>query len=633
MSLDPEIAAAFSDSPDSDSSSSVSDPEIAAAFYHTDRSWSGAAKGVGKMFLGGAEGAAHLATSGVGALGGGLTYLGALGATGDPDAAKAVQEATQGALTYQPRTEEGKKTVSAADTALSYLGSKEGEAAGPAVTDFASAQGAPPGVAAGLGAAANTALQAPQYLLPFMRKGAEAVGRDPQSILNQRALESPQSASAASAAPQISAASPELQSAISDAVQKTGGAVNPDVLQRHIEADSLPVKMQLTEGQATQNPGLISNEQNMRGKNEALRTRFNEQNGQLVQNIQAMRDQVGPEVFSTNPVEHGETLINAYKAKDAAAQADISQKYQALRDANGGQFPVDAKQLLDNASGNLHQQLLFDHAPKPIMATLNRLADNGNMSFENFESLRTNLARIQRSPVADGNEQAAAGVIRNAMENLPLAEGASKLKPIADMARAAAKAQFDALDADPAYKAAVNDSVPPDRFVQKYIVGAPKNDVATMKQNLADNDQASQTMSVAALDQLRAKAGIDSQGNGNFSQAAFNRHLEALQPKAGVLFDPKTADQLQTLGNVARYTQFQPKGSFVNNSNTFVSQAAEHGKGALEGAINLKASGIPIGTWGRKVLEGRSMNKAVERALAPGAGLSNLDPVQAGANP
>lgn len=497
-------------------------------------------------------------------------------------------------------------------------------------------------VGAGFGGtspAVATALRLLPHAASLAGGGAEAgesevAGRDAQSLLNQRALNSPQSTSAAAAAPQLAQASPELQAAAARAAQKSGGAINPEVWQRHVEADSLPVKMQLTEGQATQSPGIISNEQNMRGKNEALRTRFNEQNGQLVQNVQALRDQVGPEVFSTNPVEHGETLINAYKAKDAAAQSDISQKYQQLRDVNGGQFPVDAQKLLDNASANLHQQLLFDHAPKPIMSTLSRLADNGNMSFENFESLRTNLARIQRSPVADGNEQAAAGVIRNAMENLPLADGAAKLKPIADTARAAAKAQFDALDADPAYKAAVNETVPPDRFVQKYIVSAPKNDVATMKGNLAGDDSASQTMGVAAIDHLRAKAGIDSQGNGNFSQAGYNRHLEALAPKADILFDPKTAEQLQTLGNVARYTQFQPRGSFVNNSNTFVSQAAEHAKGAIEGAANVMAKGVPVGTWTRNVMEGRSANKAAQRALEPGAGLGSLsDYIKPSSNP
>ncbi len=60
---------------------------------------------------------------------------------------------------------------------------------------------------------------------------------------------------------------------------------------------------------------------------------------------------------------------------------------------------------------------------------------------------------------------------------------------------------------------------------------------------------------------------------------------------------PDQPETLEQLGNVARNTQFQPRGSFVNNSNTFVSQAAEAAKSGIEGAINVKAGGIPIGTW------------------------------------
>ena len=83
---------------------------------------------------------------------------------------------------------------------------------------------------------------------------------------------------------------------------------------------------------------------------------------------------------------------------------------------------------------------------------------------------------------------------------------------------------------------------------------ATRDGVATMRQNLADNEVATQTMGVAALDHLRQSAGIDPMGNGNFTQAGFNKALIALDPKLQSLVDPKTAEHLGTLGNVARYT-------------------------------------------------------------------------------
>jgi hypothetical protein len=449
-----------------------------------------------------------------------------------------------------------------------------------------------------------------------------------QSAMNAAA--GGKSMGAASTAADITGASPELQKAIVDTTRKTGGAVNPDVLNRRLEADSLPVKMNLTEGQATQDPSIISNEMNMRGKHKELADAYNQQNGQLVDNLRAIREQTGPDVFSTNPVEHGDTLIQAYKDKGAAADSVVSQNYKALKDAAGGSFPIDAPKLLDNATKELHKNLLFDDAPKSVMSTLGRLSDSDNMTFENFESLRSNLARIQRSPTADGNTKYAAGIIRDEMEKLPLSPGAAKLKPIADTARASAKAQFEALDADPAYKAAVTGDVPPDKFVSKFITGpsATRDSVAKMKENLSHDDRASQTLGVAAVDHLRDQAKIDSMGNGNFASATFNKHLEAMRPKLQSIVPPEQAQQLDTLGKVSRYTTAQPKGSFVNNSNTLVGALAGHGANVLEGVANVKAGGIPVGSMVRGALGKRAEAQAVKRALDPASGLENLKEAQ-----
>ena len=97
------------------------------------------------------EKAAHLASGAVAGLGGGLTYLGTLAGTGgDADAAKAVQEATQQALTYQPRTDAGKRLAGAIDGAMAVV-PKAANAAGGFVADQT---GSP-----ALGAAVNTGIQ------------------------------------------------------------------------------------------------------------------------------------------------------------------------------------------------------------------------------------------------------------------------------------------------------------------------------------------------------------------------------------------------------------------------------------------------------------------------------------------
>jgi hypothetical protein len=443
-----------------------------------------------------------------------------------------------------------------------------------------------------------------------------------------------QSISAAAATPNLEGVSPELRQAILANAQRTGGAINPTVLARHVEADTLPVRMRLSEGQALQDPVLISEEMNTRAAGNAEHVkRLNEQNTQLAQNVQAIRDEIGPDVFSTNPTEHADTIIATYRARNEAAQAQINSLYKALRDENGGQFPVDAKALLDNASKELHRRLLFDHAPSAVMRTLNRLSEEGNMTFENFESLRTNLARIARSQTVDGNEKAAASVIRSAMEQLPMPPQAGALKPLADAARNAARRQFQALEADPAYKAAVDESISPDRFIDKYVIRAPRDDVMIMRQNLADDPTALQTLGVATVDHLRGSARLDPYYNGNFAAAGYNKALQQLGPKMQALVTPQAAEQLEKLGNVARYTTAQPKGSYVNNSNTLVGSLSNGVANTAEGMLNFAAAGAPLGTALRKGASALRDRGKTKRSLAPGAGLDRLDEPPKGGKP
>ena len=487
--------------------------------------------------------------------------------------------------------------------------------------------GAPPALSAAL----QTAPTAAAMLGPLAFRAPYEVPAEtdiPTPGAASSGLNSTQSISAAASTPSLSAASPELQQAVRTAAQKTGGAVNQDALARHLEADSLPVPVKLTQGQALQDPVDISLEQNMRGQAPEMAARFNEQNGQLVQNLQAMRDNIGPDVFSTNPIEHGDTLIDAYKAKDAAAQADIRAKYQALTDANGGQLPMDGASFAQAAQAELSKQMKAPFLPGGINSLMQSFADGAPMTFENFENLRTTLAAAGRTAQrsGDGNAGAAVNIVRNQLENMPVDSDVASVKTLADQARSAAKARFDALRADPAYDAAVNDTVTPDRFVQRFVTGpsASRDGVATMQSNLADNPTALQTMGVAALDHLRRSAGIDDMGNGNFSQANFNKQLQQLGPRLPSLVNPETAGQLETLGNVARYTQSQPRGSFVNNSNTLVASAAEHAKNAAELVINAKAGGVPVASWARAALQRRAIGKEAQRRLAPGAGLDQL---------
>lgn len=419
----------------------------------------------------------------------------------------------------------------------------------------------------------------------------------------------------------LSVATPELQQAIASIpIDK----VNIPTLQRHIEADSLEIPVRLTEGQATGDVVKLSNEQNRRGKDPVLAQRFNEQNGQLVENLSLIRDKAAPDVYGTKKIENSQGIIDAYKELDTKLNTGINADYQALRDAAGGQFPVDAPKLLQNVEAKLKKELLSNEAPKGQFSELQRLAKDQNMTFEDYLSLRRNLGDIARTS-QDGNTRKAASYMIEELEKLPLQKEAAALKPLADKARTSARARFQMLEKDPAMKAAVNDAVPADKFIDKFVVNGVNKNINTMVENLGRDSPAHQHMAAGTVNWLTDKAGIVD-GNGNFSQAGYNRALKQLDDvqNLNMIFNQEAASKLKTLGNVARYTQAQPRGAFVNNSNTLVGSLAEKASKAVgvgvESGLNLAAPGLQLGTTVMEMRARRAAQAETKKALETGAG-------------
>jgi hypothetical protein len=419
----------------------------------------------------------------------------------------------------------------------------------------------------------------------------------------------------------LSVATPELQQAIASIpVDK----VNLPTLQRHIEADTLPVPVRLTEGQATGDVVKLSNEQNRRGRDPVLAQRFNEQNGQLIENLGLIRDKAAPDVYGTKKIENSQGIIDAYKELDTKLNTGINADYQALRDAAGGQFPVDAPRLLQNVEAKLKKELLSNEAPKGQFSELQRLAKDQNMTFEDYLSLRRNLGDIARTS-QDGNTRKAASYMIEELEKLPLQKEAAALKPLADKARTSARARFQMLEKDPAMKAAVNDAVPADKFIDKFVVNGVNKNINTMVENLGRDSPAHQHMAAGTVNWLKDKSGIVDE-TGNFSQAGYNKALKQLDDvqNLNMIFNQEAASQLKTLGNVARYTQAQPRGAFVNNSNTLVGSLAEKAaKGVamgVESGLNLAAPGLQLGTSVMEMRSRRAAEAETKKALETGAG-------------
>ena len=285
------------------------------------------------------------------------------------------------------------------------------------------------------------------------------------------------------------------------------------------------------------------------------------------------------------------------------------------------------KSFVKNAENALSKKLKSDFLPAQIKNQIKSIEKSGKLTFEQFEALRTNLAAEARKAdrANDGNASAAIGIVRNALEDMPLTKESQHLKSIADNARALARARFESLSKDPAYKAAISESVPADKYFDKFVINGVNKNLNTMLNNLGKDSLANQHMRAGVINWLSEKANV---GSGNFSSSGYNKALKKLDDVRNLqeIFDTESQLKLKTLGNVADYTTFQPRGSFVNNSNTLVSYLGLKPDGAVEKAANvagLKFMGYPIGTRIRKGVERAREEKQADESLSFGAGSIN----------
>jgi hypothetical protein len=487
---------------------------------------------------------------------------------------------------------------------------------------------------------AETVAQAPAYqgLVKKTKSAAETMQEGFQAY---KQAQNPQAATAPAGA-SVGAAQTANKSIIDEAMtratpelQQELGKLNPneinvEVLNRHLDADTLPISIKLSEGQATRDPNIFSQEMNSRGKNKEFANRYNEQNAQLVENIDAIKENASPNVYGTNVVENGQSLIDSYLDIDKLRKQTIGEAYTALRDKAGGNFPIDSKTFAENAYAGLKKELKTEFLPDSIKKQLDSFKNGEPMSFEQFEALRTNLAsEIRKADRAgDGNTEYALGTVRKALEDLPLIGETKELKALADTARGLAKERFDTLSTDKAYKAAVNGSVAPDDFINKFVINGKKGDIDTMVNHLGVDSQAREVMAAGIVNWLKSKAGISADGNGTFSQKGFNKALESIDPKILNIVGPEVNQQLKALGNTARNIQERPVGGYVNESNTLVGAIAQKAAGGIEFGLNLVGGGqygLPIGTMARGAVRNVQEARKIKESLKPGAGIKLKD--------
>jgi len=410
----------------------------------------------------------------------------------------------------------------------------------------------------------------------------------------------------------IAQASPELQAALQDIPINE---MNSKALERHLEADSIGV--QLTRGEATGDPIILSKERNSRGEMPELAQHYQEKNQQLVNAIFKAKEEAMPE-FSVSQIQAAEEIINIYKKYEEKRNQNITDAYQVLKDLNGGQFPLDVAALKQNIEAVLQAENLTYFVPPAVRSTLDNILGKNTITFNSFESLRTILENERR--VAKGSEKAAIGFIRGEVEKLPMTIETAASKEAADYARSLAKEHFDDLKRDKVYRDIVDDKVNPATFFDNYITSRTAN-YAKLRQfmdRVPESDLQNYLMS-GTIDWLIGQAKASETKGTPFANSSYHKaigHLNSTR-KAETIFTPELHQKLNTIDNVSGYIFDQPEGNFINNSRSTVAFIARR----AEQAVNAAAKRSAIVSAAKEIYSSSQKEQFLKDTLEPGAGV------------
>lgn len=428
--------------------------------------------------------------------------------------------------------------------------------------------------------------------------------------------------------------SPTLRQLVEQATRE-GRSIDATTLARHARADSLPIPVRLTRGMATGDLTHVSDERNMRGVGQArLAYMINDANESLKANVAHVRASAAPDAVSDNPYTAGAQVIESIRGLQKARRGEIQAAYKELADANGGHLPLNGEEFANAAGAKLRSD--FEFLPAVFQKKLEAFsATKSPMDFDTFETLRTQLARAQRS-AKDGNERHALGVMRDTLENMPMTGAAGEVKALADKARGLAKAEFERSRASDAYKEIANGAATKDTFIRDHVINQKDSDqFARLAADLKHDPQAMQTVRAGVIDYLMEKAAAA----GTLNQSTYNSTInKTLGRKLDILFDPKDASVLREVGKVAADVQRLPSGHWVNSSNTETSRLrhqVEQGTLAAAEHVTNMATKSPAGSFARSWLTDRAEKKAgeaMERATTgPAAGSFGESEVRAAA--
>src|SRR5581483_10821155 len=368
------------------------------------------------------------------------------------------------------------------------------------------------------------------------------------------------------------------------AAMQAGGKLDADALARKTTIEAVGAKP--TRAAVTRSPEDWRFEQNTRGLDNGIGAPIARR---AQDNAQAMTDYLGKLRAGTGgqastALAAGESAVGALKSGDQAKERAVDELYKAFRATGAQDARVPAARIADEL-GKVADEIGSENIPAAVQS---RLKEFGLLGAKQTKLLTVNEADklnrlLNNNNPGNGPGALAVGRLKSALNQALLdvepsgQQGVEALKT----ARAAAAQRFAEQDASKGISAAVDD-VAPDRFVQKFILGAPARELAATKSELMKTPAGQQALKdvkghvidslllkstgATSLDDLATRFGTPDL---RFSGRAFGKALDAIEPeKLHMLFTPDEIGQLRTLQKASKYVTEEVPFSDVNHSNT-----------------------------------------------------------------
>lgn len=390
---------------------------------------------------------------------------------------------------------------------------------------------------------------------------------------------------------------------------------------REMKAESLPVKVDLTEGAATRDPMQLAFEkEQIKGPLGApLRLRAEENNLQIMQNFDSLFDATGAEFVE--PVASGNKIVDALSKGYKAAKDQTRAAYKAARNSPEAKAQIDTGQRVIIGAGTEFEQTtsLVDHL-NSMPQGVNKVADSARKFAkamgiaDDVEGMlqpkRTTVGKMEEFRQRlnaeigyDPTDVRQGTIIKKIID----AQTEPVAGPLFKKARTIRQRQARKFEDRAIVARLLNEKrgtadrmVAADNVFNRTILGGSPEEITFVKRVLKtigdDGDAAWKELQGSTVRWLEDEAtkgmGMGADDRPIVSPAKLHQSVRKLDQngRLDIVFGKQKADVIRDLDDVVRYVNTVPPGTLINNSGTVGTLLAAMGEMGISGTI----TGIPL---------------------------------------